>query len=194
MVSEAPSRFAFLLIAFFLAALPINQSLAEPARTIYDFSVNTLEGEQIDLSKFRGQVMLIVNTASRCGFTPQYKELEELYEQYRDKGFVILGFPSNDFSNQEPGTNDEIRAFCTHKFGVTFPLMCKEPVTGENKQPVFEFLTEDTPEEFQGEVGWNFEKFLIDRKGNVRARYSSFTNPMSSRLRDELDELLQESP
>ncbi len=193
MIVKCPCIPAVLFIAA-LAALSFNTSSAETARTIYDFSVITLEGEQIDLSKFRGQVMLIVNTASRCGFTPQYRELEELYEEYKDRGFVVLGFPSNDFSNQEPGTNEEIRSFCTQKFGVTFPLMCKESVIGEHKQAVFEFLTDQSPEEFRGEVGWNFEKFLIDRKGNVRARHSSFTNPLSSHLKDELNELLKESP
>jgi len=185
-------KYHSILLALILAVFPFTESIAD--RSIYDFSVNTLEGEQVDLSKFRGQVMLIVNTASRCGFTPQYKELEDLYEEYKNRGFVILGFPSNDFANQEPGTDEEIRAFCTKNFGVTFPIMCKQPVTGSKKQPVFKFLTEDTSEEFQGEVGWNFEKFLIDRKGNLRARYSSFTNPLSSRLRDDLNELIQESP
>lgn len=183
-----------LLMASLLLLLPGHRLIADEQAGVYDYQVNTLEGEQIDLSRFRGQVLLIVNTASKCGFTPQYRELEELYNMYREKGFTVLAFPSNDFGKQEPGTNQEIRNFCTQTFGITFPVMCKLPVTGDEKQPLFQFLTENSPEEFQGEIGWNFEKFLIDRKGQVRARFSSFINPMSTRLRDNLEELLLESP
>lgn len=192
-MNSRPSLFA-LLCLFLVASIPQLSASDESKASIYDYGATTIEGQQIDLSRFKGSVLLIVNTASRCGFTPQYKELEELYRTYKDRNFAVLGFPSNDFANQEPGTDSEIREFCAHTFGVTFPMMCKQSVTGSAKQPIYAFLTENSPEEFQGEVGWNFEKFLIDRKGNVRGRYSSFTNPLSIRLREKIEELLLESP
>jgi|UniRef100_C5DAQ3 glutathione peroxidase len=157
--------------------------------SIYDFRVKTIRGEEQSLADYKGKVLLIVNTASKCGFTPQYKELQELYEQYRDRGFVVLGFPCNQFGNQEPGTEEEIEQFCQVNYGVTFPMFAKVDVNGENAHPLFQYLKEKAP----GVLGtkaikWNFTKFLVDRNGNVVARFAPQTRP--SELISEMEKLL----
>jgi glutathione peroxidase len=133
--------------------------------------------EQVDLSQYRGKVVLIVNTASKCGFTTQYDALEALYQQHSNAGLIVLGFPSNDFMQQEPGTDSEIESFCRVNHGVTFPLFPKAPVTGEEMQPVFAALTTKGPPELRGRVRWNFEKFLLDREGRLVGRWRSWVNP-----------------
>jgi glutathione peroxidase len=158
--------------------------------SVYDFKVRSLTGEPIDLSQFQGKVMLIVNTASKCGFTSQYADLEKIYREYKERGFVVLGVPSNDFLSQEPGTNSQIKEFCQSRFGVTFPMLERSVVTGENKIELYEFLTEECHEDHVGEIKWNFEKFLIDRNGVVVDRFGSFTNPSSSVVREKIEELL----
>lgn len=160
--------------------------------SFYELSAPDISGQTIPLSTYKSHVLLIVNTASKCGFTSQYEDLQKLYEMHKDKKFSVLGFPSNDFLSQETGSNEEVKAFCTSKYGVTFPLFSKAEVTGVNKQPVYKFLTELGGEEFSGEIKWNFEKFLVDRNGKVRARFGSFTSPSSSRLTGKLEELLSE--
>lgn len=162
------------------------------ATSLYSLTVTSISGEPVSLAQYEGYVLLIVNTASKCGFTSQYRDLEEIYSKYKDRKFAVLGFPSNDFMSQEPGTDEEVKAFCTSKFGVDFPLFSKAPVTGELKQPVYTYLTEQSGDEFEGEIKWNFEKFLIDRSGQVRARYGSITNPSSNRLVGQLEKLLSE--
>ena len=157
--------------------------------SIYDFRVKTIRGEEQSLADYKGKVLLIVNTASKCGFTPQYKELQELYEQYRDRGFVVLGFPCNQFGNQEPGTEEEIEQFCQVNYGVTFPMFAKVDVNGENAHPLFQYLKEKAT----GVLGtkaikWNFTKFLVDRNGNVVARFAPQTRP--SELISEMEKLL----
>jgi glutathione peroxidase len=157
--------------------------------SVYDFSAKTIRGEEQSLADYKGKVLLIVNTASKCGFTPQYKELQELYEQYRDRGFVVLGFPCNQFGHQEPGTEEEIEQFCQVNYGVTFPMFAKVDVNGENAHPLFQYLKEKAP----GVLGtkaikWNFTKFLVDRNGNVVARFASQTRP--SELKSEIEKLL----
>jgi glutathione peroxidase len=157
--------------------------------SVYDFSAKTIRGEEQSLADYKGKVLLIVNTASKCGFTPQYKELQELYEQYRDRGFVVLGFPCNQFGHQEPGTEEEIKQFCQANYGVTFPMFAKVDVNGENAHPLFQYLKEKAP----GMLGtkaikWNFTKFLVDRNGNVIARFASQTRP--SELKSEIEKLL----
>ena len=134
--------------------------------SLFDLEAVSIDGKVVPLSQYRGQVSLIVNTASKCGFTKQYEDLETLYQKYRRRGFVVLGFPSNDFMGQEPGTDEEIRDFCLFNYGVTFPLFTKGPVTGANKQSVYRFLTEESG---YSEVRWNFEKFLLDSLGEVVA-------------------------
>jgi len=179
----------FIFLASALAAAPAWAG--EPA-SFFDLSATSISGERISFDRYRGKVLLVVNTASRCGFTPQYAELQKLYERYRERGFEILAFPSNDFAGQEPGTNEEIKTFCESRFHITFPLFSRAPVCGPAKQEVFRFLTESCAADFTGEIKWNFEKFLIGRDGRVRARFDSFTNPLSAHLVREIEGLLEE--
>ncbi len=137
-------------------------------------------GSEIPLRKFEGRVLLVVNVASRCGLTPQYKGLQALYDRFKDKGFEILGFPANDFLWQEPGSDSEIKQFCTENYGVSFPLFSKISVKGKGIHPLYEFLTRpETNPKFHGKIGWNFAKFLADRKGNVIARFEPKTDPLA---------------
>jgi glutathione peroxidase len=148
--------------------------------SLYDINVTTIKGKTESLDVYRGQAMLIVNVASRCGFTPQYKGLEALYQQYRDRGFVILGFPCDQFGNQEPGPETEIAQFCELNFGVSFPLFAKVLVNGPEAHPLFQYLTK-AKRGFLGTraIKWNFTKFLVDRQGNVTRRFGSMTKPES---------------
>ena len=148
--------------------------------SIYDFSVDDIMGKPVKLDKYRDKVMLIVNTASKCGFTPQYKGLEALYDKYHDKGLEILGFPCNQFGAQQPGTEKEIAAFCELNYGVTFPMFAKVDVNGKSAAPVFNYLKAEKPGLLGSEaIKWNFTKFLLDRKGTVLARYAPNDTPES---------------
>lgn len=147
--------------------------------TVYQFEAKKINGQTISLSEYKGDVLLIVNTASNCGFTPQYKELQKLYEQYKEKGFTVLGFPCNQFMNQEPGSESDIQSFCEMNFGVTFPLFSKVDVNGKNAHPLFQYLTEEAPGVLgMKAVKWNFTKFLVNRSGEVVERYAPNTNPI----------------
>jgi glutathione peroxidase len=156
---------------------------------LYDFQVNTIDGEPQPLSDFEGNVVLVVNVASKCGLTPQYQGLESLYREYRDRGLVVLGLPCNQFMNQEPGTEDEIKAFCTTKYDVSFPLTSKIEVNGEDRHPLYQWLTGEESG-FPGPIKWNFEKFLIGRRGEPLARYAPQTAPDDARLRDDIERAL----
>jgi glutathione peroxidase len=146
--------------------------------SIYQFTVKTIDGEEISLKQYEGKVLLIVNTASKCGFTPQYKELQQIYEQYKDQGLVVLGFPCNQFMNQESGNENEIKSFCELNYGVTFPMFAKVDVNGVYAHPLFVYLRKQTPGILGlNTVKWNFTKFLVDPKGNVVKRYSPTTKP-----------------
>ena len=151
------------------------------APTVYDFSAETLEGRPASLGEFAGSVLLIVNTASQCGFTPQYAGLERLYQTYKDRGFAVLGFPCNQFGAQEPGSADEIGTFCEENYGVSFPMFAKIEVNGVNAHPLYRFLKKEKPGLLgmlgSGAIRWNFTKFLVDRGGRVVARYASMTKP-----------------
>ena len=143
-----------------------------------DFEVKTIDGQEVHLSKYHGKVVLIVNTASKCGFTKQYKQLQALHKKYSEKGLAILGFPANNFGKQEPGTNDQIIEFCQQNYGVEFDMFEKISVKGDDIAPLYKFLTEEeTNKGFDGEISWNFEKFLISREGKVVARFSPRTKP-----------------
>ena len=156
---------------------------------IYEFNVTTIDGEQQKLAKYMDNVLLIVNVASKCGFTPQYDGLESLYRQYKNQGLVILGFPSNQFGKQEPGTEQEIKEFCRLNYGVTFPLFSKIEVNGEGAHPLYVHLTQKHPGvEASGPIKWNFTKFLIDRNGEVKHRFPSSAEPKD--LADEIESLL----
>jgi len=149
-----------------------------PVNNLYDIEAKTIAGETIKLGNYKGKVLLIVNTASKCGFTGQYDGLQKLYETYSERGFVILGFPSNDFLRQEPGNNDEIASFCKINYGVTFPLFEKISVKGDNQHSLYAFLTsKETNPEFGGKVSWNFNKFLISSEGKIINRFGSRTKP-----------------
>ena len=149
-----------------------------PVKTFYDIEVKSIHGEPVKMEQYKGKVLLIVNTASKCGFTGQYDGLQKLYEAYQDQGFVILGFPSNDFMGQEPGSNDEIESFCKLNYGVTFPLFEKIAVKGKEAHPLYAYLTsKETNPEFSGKISWNFNKFLISGDGRVVNRFGSRTKP-----------------
>lgn len=153
--------------------------------TVYDFKVKDIEGKDFKLSKYKGKKLLIVNTASKCGYTKQYAELQKLADQYKDK-VVVLGFPANNFNGQEPGTNSEIKEFCSKNFGVTFPLSEKVSVKGLDIAPIFQYLTTQENPDFTGEIKWNFEKFLIDENGKLIHRYRSAVTPLSAEITSKL--------
>ncbi|MCS7012368.1 MAG: glutathione peroxidase [Chloroherpetonaceae bacterium] len=156
----------------------LTATLSVPS--IYDFTLRTIDGVEKSLADYRGKVLLIVNVASECGYTPQYADLEKLYRTYREKGLAVLAFPSNDYGGQEPGSNADIKKFCTTRYGVSFDLFEKISTRGEKKHPLYAYLTSHaTP---SGEVGWNFEKFLISRDGKIVARFKSSVNPMSQEV------------
>jgi glutathione peroxidase len=159
------------------------------------FKVKDIDGKDVDLADYKGKVVLIVNVASKCGFTKQYKGLEALYEKYKDKGFVILGFPANNFGGQEPGSNDDIKQFCSSKFSVTFPMMSKVSVQGADTTPLYQYLTDAKSNgDFAGDIEWNFNKFLVDRNGNVIARFPSPTAPEDKKVTGAVEKALAAKP
>ena len=157
--------------------------------TIYDIKVVTNKGEEMTLAKYKGKVLLIVNTATKCGFTPQYKGLEELYQKYKDSGLLILDFPCNQFLNQAPGSDSEINSFCEMRYKTTFPRFKKIDVNGENEHELYHFLKKFDDGKFDGKIKWNFTKFLVDREGNVIARYGSLKSP--KKIEADLEKLLK---
>src|SRR5258708_1506796 len=165
----------------FLAALLVMQTIALHAGSIHDIAVKDIDGKDTSLSAYKGKVLLIVNVASKCGFTPQYKGLEAVYEKYKDKGFVILGFPCNQFGGQEPGTNEEIKQFCSSKYSVTFPLFDKIDVNGEKRHPLYAALA-GADSQFPGNIKWNFTKFLVGKDGKILKRFESRTTPDAPEL------------
>jgi len=176
------------IILLSLAVLSLNaysQSTGNVAKmkTLYDFKTKTIDGKDFDLSTLKGKKVLIVNTASKCGFTPQYKDLEELYKSYGGDKFVIIGFPANNFGNQEPGTNTDIKSFCQLNYGVTFPMMSKISVKGNDMDPIYQWLTrKDLNGKLDSEVKWNFQKYLIDEQGNLVDVFDSKTLPGSDKI------------
>jgi glutathione peroxidase len=162
------------------------------ASGIYDFTLPSIDGQPLPLSNFKGKVVLVVNVASRCGFTPQYTALESIYEKYKDQGFVILGFPANDFGAQEPGINAEIKTFCSSKYNVTFPMYGKVSVKGDDQTPLYRFLPKDANPSLTGDIKWNFTKFLVDRSGHVVDRFEPATKPDSPEVTSAIEKLLQQ--
>ena len=160
------------------AFLLIGAAAMAGEKSVYDFTLNSIEGQPTSLAKFRGKVVLLVNVASRCGFTPQYSALEKVYEAYKDRDFVIVGIPANNFGGQEPGSNQEIKTFCSTKYNVTFPMMAKVSVKGEDKTPLYQFLTDKSANpQTGGEIQWNFTKFLISPDGRPVARFEPQVTP-----------------
>ena len=156
---------------------------AQEKKTFYDFNVNTIDGQIFDLASLKGKKVLVVNTASRCGNTPQYAQLEDLYKKYGGTRFTIIGFPANNFMGQEPGTNEEIRNFCTTNYGITFPMMAKISVKGKDIAPLYEWLTtRELNGVMDAPVKWNFKKFMIDEKGNLVGVVAPGDSPMSEKI------------
>ncbi len=171
-----------------------TKDAAAPASPL-DFQVKTIDGKDQKLSEYKGKVVMLVNVASKCGNTPQYKPLEALYEKYKDQGLVVLGFPANEFGHQEPGTDSEIKTFCTGKYDVTFPMMSKIVVKGEGIHPLYQFLTDKkTAGDFAGDIQWNFQKFLVDRNGNVIARFAPKTQPDDAKVVEEIEKAIKAQP
>ena len=179
----------------FLSLLVAAVSFAAPlfaGSSLYDFSLPSIDGEPTSLSDYKGKVILLVNVASRCGFTPQYSALESLYEKYKEQGLVVLGFPANNFGGQEPGTNAEIKSFCTLKYNVTFPIFAKVSVKGADTTQLYQYLTQQANPAVAGEIKWNFTKFLVDRSGKVVTRFEPAVKPDSPEVVAAVENLLKQ--
>jgi glutathione peroxidase len=162
------------------------------ANDIYEIKLKDYKGQEASLSPYKGKVLLIVNIASQCGFTSQLGDLEKLYQTYKEKGLVVLGFPSNDFGGQAPEADEEFKTFCEKKYSVTFPIFKKDKVIGKERQALYQYFKDLKNKDLNGDVAWNFEKFVIDRKGNVVDRFSSFRNPDASKIKDLIEKLLKD--
>ena len=177
-----------LVLALVLCAAATLQARAA---SIYDFTISSIDGRPVSLESYKGKVVLLVNVASKCGFTPQYAALETVYEKYKDRGLVIVGIPANNFAQQEPGTNEEIKTFCTRKYSVSFPMMSKVSVKGDDQTPLYKFLTDtSTDPQFAGDIKWNFTKFLFDRNGKPVARFEPATTPDSPEVTKAIEAAL----
>jgi glutathione peroxidase len=179
------------------AAMLLTMSRVAPAAdakkpaSVLDFKVHDIDGKEVDLSKYQGKVLLIVNTASQCGYTPQYEGLETVYRKFKDRGFEVLAFPANEFGHQEPGTNPQIKTFCTGTYHTTFPLFSKIVVKGDGIHPLYRFLTStDTDPKFGGEIPWNFTKFLVNRKGEIVGRFEPKDAPESKTVTGAIESAL----
>jgi len=172
-------------------ALLIMATTLTAASGVYSFTLNSIDGKPAPLADYKGKVVLLVNVASKCGYTPQYSALESVYEKYKDQGFVILGFPANNFGAQEPGTNEEIKTFCTRKYNVSFPMYAKISVKGDDQAPLYGYLTKETPAGIKGEIQWNFTKFLVDRNGNVVQRFEPAVTPDSKEMTAAIEKQLK---
>ncbi len=173
---------------FLLLFMASVKSVQAAGDGVYSYDVKTIDGKEVSLSQYKGKALLIVNVASKCGFTKQYGPLEELYKKYHDRGFEILGFPANNFLHQEPGSDEEIKKFCSLKYDVTFPMFSKISVKGKDIHPLYKYLTQET--DFKGDISWNFNKFLVSPDGKVIARFDSKTEPLSSDLVSKLEAAL----
>jgi glutathione peroxidase len=174
-----------------LGVLLIMATSLFAASGVYNFTLNSIDGKPAPLADYKGKVVLIVNVASQCGYTPQYSALEAIYEKYKDQGFVILGFPANNFGAQEPGTNEEIKTFCTRKYSVTFPMYSKISVKGDDQAPLYAYLTKETGAGITGDIKWNFTKFLVDRNGKVVQRFEPAVTPDSKEVTGAIEKQLK---
>jgi glutathione peroxidase len=197
MKAKLTSAFALAVVFAALFALSLSSrksgasSSGEKMNSIYDFSLKDIDHKEVNLSQYRGKVVLVVNVASRCGYTPQYEGLQKVYMKYKDRGFVILGFPANNFMAQEPGTDEEIKTFCSTKYNVTFPIFSKISVKGDDIHPLYKFLTsKETNPEFGGDIKWNFSKFLVDKSGKIIARFEPKVTPESDPVIQAIEKAL----
>ena len=161
---------------------------SDNSKILFDFKINSIDGSELDLSKFKGKTLLIVNVASKCGFTKQYADLQNLYDLYKEKGLIVLGVPSNQFGGQEPGSESEIKNFCETNFNISFPLTSKYDVKGENSHPIYLWAKNSYGKSTVPK--WNFHKILINKKGNVEDTFTSFTNPMSQKIKNKIETIL----
>lgn len=183
--------FAACLALFLITGISAAEAADQAHEGALVFESRSIDGETVDLEAYAGKVVLVVNVASRCGLTPQYSGLQSLYEKYKDRGFVVLGFPCNQFGEQEPGTAAQIKQFCTTKYNVSFPMFSKIEVNGEGAAPLYKYLTSrDVPPAGSGEISWNFEKFLIDREGRLVHRFSPRTKPSDADLVEAIEAAL----
>jgi glutathione peroxidase len=178
-------------ISLLFGALLIMATSLFAGSGVYSFTLNSIDGKAAPLANYKGKVVLLVNVASQCGYTPQYTALEAIYEKYKDQGFVILGFPANNFGAQEPGTNDEIKTFCTRKYSVTFPMYSKISVKGADQAPLYGYLTKETGAGITGDIKWNFTKFLVDRDGKVVQRFEPAITPDSKEVTSAIEKQLK---
>jgi glutathione peroxidase len=191
-LSSLVGLIAFVLISILPAITTASDSAKKPA-SVLDFHVKDIDGKEIDLARYHGKVLLVVNTASQCGYTPQYKDLEAVYEKFKEQGFDVLAFPANEFGAQEPGSDEQIKEFCSAKYHVSFPLFSKIVVKGKEIHPLYEFLTsESTNPKFAGQISWNFTKFLVNRKGEVIGRFQPGDNPSSQKVVELVEKSLAE--
>lgn len=195
MKMESVMRFATIVLLAYVAGAngqsgpaEVTISAGDTAMHYLNIPLETISGDTISLAAFNGQVVLLVNVASKCGYTPQYEGLEALHRKYKERGFTVVGVPANNFKNQEPGTNDEILAFCRANYDVTFPLMAKASVKGDDQHSLYRYLTADSP--FPGAITWNFNKFLLDRSGRVAARFDTKSAPLDADVVSKIEELL----
>jgi glutathione peroxidase len=169
-----------------------NESVKMAEKSVLEFTMKNIDGNDVKLDDYRGKVLLIVNVASKCGYTPQYEGLESTYRKYKDQGLVVMGFPANNFLGQEPGTNEEIKTFCKTRYDVTFPMFAKISVKGDDIHPLFRFLTsKETNPEFSGDISWNFNKFLVDRTGKIVDRFSTREKPESEKIALAIEKALK---
>jgi glutathione peroxidase len=190
-----------LLVGAFTAALAVSTTItpregikmSEPAaKSVYEFSMKDINGKDVKLADYKGKVLLLVNTASQCGYTPQYKGLQMTYQKYQAQGFTVLGFPANNYGGQEPGSNDEIKEFCTMRYKVTFPMFAKISVKGEDQHPLYQYLTaKESNPQFSGDVTWNFNKFLVSKSGQIIGRFGSKVEPESPELTGAIEQALK---
>ena len=182
------------MIKLLFGLLFFATALMAADKSVYDFTLNSIDGQPAPLGAYKGKVVLLVNVASRCGFTPQYTALESVYEKFKDRGLVIVGIPANNFGSQEPGTNQEIKTFCSTKYNVTFPMMSKVSVKGEDQTPLYRFLTDKTANPHTGgEIQWNFTKFLVGPDGRVMARFEPVITPDSPEITAAIEKALAEA-
>ena len=180
-----------LFVAAMLCLLISAAGVTGGEKSIFDYTLNTIDGQPAPLSAYKGKVVMLVNVASRCGFTPQYTVLEAIYEKYKERGFVIVGIPANNFGAQEPGTNQEIKTFCQSKYNVTFPMMSKVSVKGEDKTPLYQYLTDKSANpKTGGDIQWNFTKFLVGADGQIVARFEPKVTPDSAEVTAAIEKAL----
>ena len=191
------AKLCVLLTLLFVAATTLkawpgnNSPKGEKQPMIYTFALKSIDGKEVNLSQYRGKALLLVNVASQCGYTPQYEGLQKIYSKYKDRGLIVLGFPANNFGAQEPGTDQEIKTFCSTRYNVTFPMFSKISVKGPDQHPLYQYLTNAaTNPKFAGEIKWNFNKFLIDKQGNIGARFDSKDAPESETVVGAIEKAL----